>query len=46
MKDDSQLIDETLSGGVGAIIFALGLLAAAGQLAMFWRKPITEEQPT
>ena len=46
MKDDSQLIDETLSGGVGAIIFALGLLAAVGQLAMFWRKPITEEQPT
>jgi putative oxidoreductase len=38
-------IDGTLSGWVGAGIFALGLLAAAGQLAMFWRKPIKEELP-
>lgn len=36
-------IEVTLSGAVGAGIFALGLLAAAGQLAMFWRKPIKEE---
>ncbi|MGH3651081.1 MAG: DoxX family protein [Acidimicrobiia bacterium] len=32
-------IDETLSGGTGAWIFALGLLAGAAQLAVFWRKP-------
>lgn len=36
-------IDATLSGWVGAGIFALGLLAAAGQIAMFWRKPAKEE---
>lgn len=36
-------IENMLSGAVGAGIFALGLLAAAGQLAMFWRKPIKEE---
>jgi len=39
-------IDGTLSGSVGAGIFALGLFAAAGQLAMFWRKPIKEGNPT
>ena len=44
--DASLGIDGTLSGGVGAGIFVLGLLAAIGQLAMFWRKPITEELPT
>ena len=38
-------LDGTLSGWVGAGIFALGLLVAAGQLAMFWRKPIKEGQP-
>jgi len=38
-------IDATLSGWVGAGIFALGLLAAAGQIAMFWRKPAKEEIP-
>lgn len=32
-------IDETLSGAMGALIFGLGLLAGAGQLATFWRKP-------
>lgn len=32
-------LDETLSGWVGAGIFGLGILAAAGQLATFWRKP-------
>lgn len=32
-------IDETLSGATGALIFALGLLAGAAQLAVFWRKP-------
>ena len=36
-------IDETLSGGLGAVIFAAGLLAGAGQLAVFWRKPAAEE---
>ena len=44
--DASLGIDGTLSGGVGAGIFALGLFAAIGQLAMFWRKPITEETLT
>jgi len=38
-------IDGSLSGWVGAGIFALGLVAATGQLAMFWRKPIKEELP-
>ena len=33
-----------LSGGVGAAIFGLGLLAAAGQLAVFWRKPPGKER--
>lgn len=32
-------IDENLSGAVGAGIVGLGLLAGAGQLAFFWRKP-------
>lgn len=36
-------IDDNLSGGVGALIFALGILAAAGQLALFWRKPKEQE---
>lgn len=44
--DSSLGIAATLSGWAGAGIFALGLLAAAGQLAMFWRKPIKEENPT
>jgi putative oxidoreductase len=32
-------IDENLNGAVGAGIVGLGLLAGAGQLALFWRKP-------
>jgi len=36
-------IDDTLSGIVGAAIFGAGLLAAAGQLTMSWRKPDKEE---
>jgi putative oxidoreductase len=36
-------LDETLSGWVGAGIFAAGLVAAALQLATFWRKPMKEE---
>lgn len=36
-------IDETLSGFIGAGIFGLGILAATGQLAIFWRKPVDEE---
>lgn len=38
-------IGGSLSGWVGAGIFALGLVAATGQLATFWRKPIKEELP-
>jgi len=34
---------DTLDGGVGAAIFALGILAAVGQLATLWRKPVKEE---
>jgi putative oxidoreductase len=37
-------LDETLSGAVGAGIFGLGILAAGGQLATFWRKPVKEEE--
>lgn len=36
-------IDDDLDGIVGAAIFGLGLLAGAGQLAVFWRKPLEEE---
>ncbi|HEX6302179.1 MAG TPA: DoxX family protein [Acidimicrobiia bacterium] len=32
-------IDENLNGAVGAGIVGLGLLAGAGQLALFWREP-------
>jgi putative oxidoreductase len=28
-----------LDGGIGALIVGLGLLAGAGQLAVFWRRP-------
>lgn len=35
-------LDETLTGWVGAGIYGLGVLAAAGQLATFWRKPAPE----
>lgn len=36
-------IDEDLSGILGAGIVGLGLLAGAGQLATFWRKPKPED---
>lgn len=35
-------LDETLTGWVGAGIYGLGVVAAAGQLATFWRKPSPE----
>lgn len=37
-------LDTTLDGYVGAGIIALGLLAGAGQAAMFWRKPSSADQ--
>ena len=36
-------IADNLNGWVGAGIIALGFVIAAGQLAVFWRKPIKEE---
>ncbi|MEE9177780.1 MAG: DoxX family protein [Acidimicrobiia bacterium] len=36
-------LDETLSGAIGVGIFGAGILAAIGQLATFWRKPVKEE---
>jgi putative oxidoreductase len=35
-------IADDLAGAVGAGIIGLGLLAGAGQLAVFWRKPAPE----
>ena len=44
MSVDAELgIADNLNGWVGAGIIGLGVLAAAGQLATFWRKPIKEE---
>jgi putative oxidoreductase len=41
---DAELgIADKLDGWVGAGIIGLGVLAAAGQLATFWRKPIEGE---
>ena len=41
---DAELgIADNLNGGVGAGIIGLGVLAATGQLATFWRRPIREE---
>jgi putative oxidoreductase len=37
--DDAIGIADDLNGALGAGIIGLGLLAGAGQLAMFWRKP-------
>lgn len=37
--DDAIGIADDLSGALGAGIIGLGLLAGAGQLATFWRKP-------
>jgi len=41
--DASIGIDDDLSGAVGAVIFVAGLLAGIGQIAVFWRKPSTEQ---
>ena len=38
-------LDESLTGAVGAGIYGLGVLAAAGQLATFWRRPVPESPP-
>lgn len=44
---DSALdIADSLDGWTGAVIAGLGLLAAAGQLAAFWRKPVGDDTPT
>jgi putative oxidoreductase len=40
--DDAIGIADDLSGALGAGIIGLGLLAGAGQLAVFWRKPAPE----
>lgn len=32
-------IADDMDGAVGALVFGVGLLAGAGQLAVFWRKP-------
>lgn len=41
--DSSLGIADNLDGWVGALILGLGLLAAAAQLAAFWRKPAQQE---
>lgn len=40
--DEALGID--LTGGVGAAIYGLGLVAGFGQLAVFWRKPRENEE--
>lgn len=37
-------IEEAMDGWVGAVIVGGGILVAAGQLAVFWRKPQEEQQ--
>ncbi len=39
-------IADNLDGWVGAAIIGAGLLAAGGQLATFWRKPVKKEVDT
>jgi putative oxidoreductase len=39
-------IDDDLSGWTGAMIYGLGLLAGAGQLALLWRRPDRVEAPS
>lgn len=41
--DNALGIAENLDGWVGAAIIGAGLLVAAGQLAIFWRKPEEED---
>jgi putative oxidoreductase len=38
------VVGTDLDGLVGAGIFGLGIVAAAGQLAMFWRRPVKENE--
>lgn len=41
---DAELgIADTLNGWTGAAIVGVGLVAGAGQLALFWRRPVKEE---
>ena len=40
--DEAIGIADDLDGALGAGIIGLGLLAGAGQLAVFWRKPTAE----
>lgn len=42
--DSAIGLDDALDGYVGAGIIGLGLLAGAGQAAMFWRKPSAVDQ--
>ena len=37
-------IDDNLNGALGAGIIGLGLLAGAGQLATFWRRPAATDE--
>lgn len=37
-------IDDNLSGALGAGIIGVGLLAGAGQLATFWRRPAATDE--
>lgn len=39
-------IDQSLCGGVGVAIVGGGILAAIGQLAVFWRNPAGEKEVT
>ena len=42
---DAELgIADQLDGWVGAAIIGLGFLAGAGQLAIFWRKPVEKQE--
>lgn len=41
--DDALGIAGDLDGGIGALIIAGGVVAALGQLAVFWRKPTPAE---
>lgn len=39
-------IDQSLSGWVGLVIGLAGVLVGIGQLAIFWRRPATEQKET
>ena len=38
-------IEDALSGWTGVVIYGLGLLAGAGQLALLWRRPVQAQDP-